>query len=81
MYGNKKPKFKESVAETSVSLKPVKVTSIVFSVPEEEVNKNQHYLGNRMRKKGVMEVLKLRIIAEINRIFFIIGFVFECEYT
>ncbi len=24
-------------------------------VPEEEVNKNQHYLGNRMRKKGVME--------------------------
>ncbi|MUH34611.1 4Fe-4S dicluster domain-containing protein [Zobellia amurskyensis] len=24
-------------------------------VPENEVNKNQHYLGNRMRKKGVME--------------------------
>ncbi|MDO6471766.1 4Fe-4S dicluster domain-containing protein [Maribacter sp. 1_MG-2023] len=24
-------------------------------VPEQEVNKNQHYLGNRMRKKGVME--------------------------
>ncbi|WP_027137350.1 4Fe-4S dicluster domain-containing protein [Gaetbulibacter saemankumensis] len=24
-------------------------------VPEEEVNHNQHYLGNRMRKKGVME--------------------------
>ncbi|MBO0593192.1 4Fe-4S dicluster domain-containing protein [Cellulophaga sp. E16_2] len=24
-------------------------------VPEKEVNKNQHYLGNRMRKKGVME--------------------------
>ena len=24
-------------------------------VPEEEINKNQHYLGNRMRKKGVME--------------------------
>jgi Fe-S-cluster-containing dehydrogenase component len=24
-------------------------------VPETEVNKNQHYLGNRMRKKGVME--------------------------
>lgn len=24
-------------------------------VPEEEVNNNQHYLGNRMRKKGVME--------------------------
>lgn len=24
-------------------------------VPEDEVNKNQHYLGNRMRKKGVME--------------------------
>ena len=24
-------------------------------VPEAEVNKNQHYLGNRMRKKGVME--------------------------
>lgn len=24
-------------------------------VPEEEVNKNQHYLGNRLRKKGVME--------------------------
>jgi len=24
-------------------------------VPEEEVNKDQHYLGNRMRKKGVME--------------------------
>ncbi|CAM4251138.1 4Fe-4S dicluster domain-containing protein [Zobellia nedashkovskayae] len=24
-------------------------------VPEPEVNKNQHYLGNRMRKKGVME--------------------------
>ncbi len=24
-------------------------------VPEEDVNKNQHYLGNRMRKKGVME--------------------------
>lgn len=24
-------------------------------VPEEAVNKNQHYLGNRLRKKGVME--------------------------
>ncbi|MEO9806013.1 MAG: sulfate reduction electron transfer complex DsrMKJOP subunit DsrO [Reichenbachiella sp.] len=24
-------------------------------VPEEEVNENQHYLGNRLRKKGVME--------------------------
>lgn len=24
-------------------------------VPEEEVNMNQHYLGNRLRKKGVME--------------------------
>ena len=24
-------------------------------VPEQEVNKNQHYLGNRLRKKGVME--------------------------
>ncbi|MFY0686014.1 MAG: 4Fe-4S dicluster domain-containing protein [Cyclobacteriaceae bacterium] len=24
-------------------------------VPEEEVNKTQHYLGNRLRKKGVME--------------------------
>lgn len=24
-------------------------------VPEEEVNDNQHYLGNRLRKKGVME--------------------------
>ena len=24
-------------------------------VPQEEVNPNQHYLGNRMRKKGVME--------------------------
>ncbi len=24
-------------------------------VPEADVNKNQHYLGNRMRKKGVME--------------------------
>ncbi|WP_417800936.1 4Fe-4S dicluster domain-containing protein [Tenacibaculum sp.] len=24
-------------------------------VPEEEMNHNQHYLGNRMRKKGVME--------------------------
>lgn len=24
-------------------------------VPEDEVNKNQHYLGNRLRKKGVME--------------------------
>lgn len=24
-------------------------------VPENEVNKNQHYLGNRIRKKGVME--------------------------
>jgi len=24
-------------------------------VPEVEVNKNQHYLGNRLRKKGVME--------------------------
>lgn len=24
-------------------------------VPEEEVNKNQHYLGNRLRKSGVME--------------------------
>lgn len=24
-------------------------------IPEEEVNKNQHYLGNRLRKKGVME--------------------------
>ncbi|MCD9562683.1 4Fe-4S dicluster domain-containing protein [Tenacibaculum maritimum] len=24
-------------------------------VPEEVLNKNQHYLGNRMRKKGVME--------------------------
>ncbi len=24
-------------------------------VPEEEINKDQHYLGNRMRKKGVME--------------------------
>ena len=24
-------------------------------VPEEEVNKSQHYLGNRLRKKGVME--------------------------
>jgi len=24
-------------------------------VPENEVNKNQHYLGNRLRKKGVME--------------------------
>ncbi len=24
-------------------------------VPEEQINKNQHYLGNRMRKKGVME--------------------------
>ena len=24
-------------------------------VPEDEVNKNQHYLGNRMRKQGVME--------------------------
>ncbi|WP_196890813.1 4Fe-4S dicluster domain-containing protein [Aureivirga marina] len=24
-------------------------------VPEEEVNKNQHYLGNRLRKQGVME--------------------------
>lgn len=24
-------------------------------VPEEEINKNQHYLGNRLRKKGVME--------------------------
>lgn len=24
-------------------------------VPEEEVNKEQHYLGNRMRKQGVME--------------------------
>jgi molybdopterin-containing oxidoreductase family iron-sulfur binding subunit len=24
-------------------------------VPENEINKNQHYLGNRMRKKGVME--------------------------
>lgn len=24
-------------------------------VPEAEVNKNQHYLGNRMRKKGVVE--------------------------
>lgn len=24
-------------------------------VPEEEVNKNQHYLGNRLRKKGVVE--------------------------
>lgn len=24
-------------------------------VPENEVNKNQHYLGNRMRKKGVVE--------------------------
>lgn len=25
------------------------------AVPQEEVNKNQHYLGNRLRKKGVME--------------------------
>ncbi|BDD06346.1 4Fe-4S dicluster domain-containing protein [Aureibacter tunicatorum] len=25
------------------------------NVPEEELNKNQHYLGNRMRKKGVVE--------------------------
>lgn len=25
------------------------------TVPEEEVNKEQHYLGNRLRKKGVME--------------------------
>lgn len=25
------------------------------NVPEEEINKNQHYLGNRLRKKGVME--------------------------
>lgn len=25
------------------------------TVPENEVNKNQHYLGNRMRKKGVVE--------------------------
>lgn len=25
------------------------------SVPQEEVNKEQHYLGNRLRKKGVME--------------------------
>ena len=24
-------------------------------VPEDEINKNQHYLGNRLRKKGVME--------------------------
>ena len=24
-------------------------------VPEQEVNKDQHYLGNRLRKKGVME--------------------------
>ncbi|RMH73127.1 MAG: 4Fe-4S dicluster domain-containing protein [Gemmatimonadetes bacterium] len=24
-------------------------------IPEEEVNRNQHYLGNRLRKKGVME--------------------------
>ena len=24
-------------------------------VPENEINKNQHYLGNRLRKKGVME--------------------------
>jgi Fe-S-cluster-containing dehydrogenase component len=24
-------------------------------VPENEINKNQHYLGNRVRKKGVME--------------------------
>ncbi|MCF6350641.1 MAG: 4Fe-4S dicluster domain-containing protein [Flavobacteriaceae bacterium] len=24
-------------------------------IPEEEVNKEQHYLGNRLRKKGVME--------------------------
>ncbi len=24
-------------------------------IPEQEVNKNQHYLGNRLRKKGVME--------------------------
>ena len=24
-------------------------------VPKEEVNKEQHYLGNRLRKKGVME--------------------------
>ncbi len=24
-------------------------------VPENEINKNQHYLGNRMRKKGVVE--------------------------
>lgn len=24
-------------------------------IPEEEVNKDQHYLGNRLRKKGVME--------------------------
>ena len=24
-------------------------------VPKEEINKNQHYLGNRLRKKGVME--------------------------
>jgi Fe-S-cluster-containing dehydrogenase component len=24
-------------------------------IPEDEVNKNQHYLGNRLRKKGVME--------------------------
>lgn len=24
-------------------------------VPEEEVNRNQHYLGNRLRRKGVME--------------------------
>jgi len=24
-------------------------------VPEEDVNKNQHYLGNRLRKKGVVE--------------------------
>ena len=24
-------------------------------VPEQEVNKKQHYLGNRLRKKGVME--------------------------
>lgn len=24
-------------------------------VPQEEVNKNQHYLGNRLRKKGVVE--------------------------
>ena len=25
------------------------------NVPEEEINKDQHYLGNRLRKKGVME--------------------------